>query len=550
MALSAAGLAAPRGLVWRVLLRWAQSSAGAGAGAEVPEHVVRVPWAARQQQRRRRQRQVATGPAVPTRAGKFLLWSRRQELSQPSRLTLGRWEAPRLVSAGWKHRLSCGDYFQLERAQDLAPALVPPQAEGGDASFEALGLEPALVSALDALSFGRPTAVQRRTIPALLRGRHAICAAETGSGKTLAYLLPLLQRLLAGPRPQLRSGQTPSPLSLVLLPSRELAEQVRAVAASLCRSLGLRVREIGGGRGMGNVKRQLCAEPSLDVLLATPGALCKALRKQMVTLEQLSCLVLDEADTLLDPTFVELVEEVLAHAPLTCTPQDLTDLWDVKTQLVVVGATFPGGLSRLLSKFTDIGHFVTLVSQSLHCLLPHIQQKFVRIKGRDKVSELLQLIKVQSPSSGALLVFCNKAPTVNWLSYIFDDHKIKHLRLQGQMPAAVRAGIFSAFQKGEKDILVCTDLASRGLDTSRVELIVNYDFPDTLQDYLHRVGRVGRVGSQKPGSAISYVTHPWDVDLVRKIETAARRRTSLPGMKTSIDEPLPETDSTQTAKQQ
>uniref|UniRef100_A0A7M4E451 RNA helicase n=1 Tax=Crocodylus porosus TaxID=8502 RepID=A0A7M4E451_CROPO len=394
------------------------------------------------------------------------------------------------------------------RAQDLAPALVPPQAEGGDASFEALGLEPALVSALDALSFGRPTAVQRRTIPALLRGRHAICAAETGSGKTLAYLLPLLQRLLAG---------------LVLLPSRELAEQVRAVAASLCRSLGLRVREIGGGRGMGNVKRQLCAEPSLDVLLATPGALCKALRKQMVTLEQLSCLVLDEADTLLDPTFVELVEEVLAHAPLTC-------------------------LSRLLSKFTDIGHFVTLVSQSLHCLLPHIQQKFVRIKGRDKVSELLQLIKVQSPSSGALLVFCNKAPTVNWLSYIFDDHKIKHLRLQGQMPAAVRAGIFSAFQKGEKDILVCTDLASRGLDTSRVELIVNYDFPDTLQDYLHRVGRVGRVGSQKPGSAISYVTHPWDVDLVRKIETAARRRTSLPGMKTSIDEPLPETDSTQTAK--
>uniref|UniRef100_A0A7M4E3D3 RNA helicase n=1 Tax=Crocodylus porosus TaxID=8502 RepID=A0A7M4E3D3_CROPO len=400
--------------------------------------------------------------------------------------------------ASIRHRLSCGDYFQLERAQDLAPALVPPQAEGGDASFEALGLEPALVSALDALSFGRPTAVQRRTIPALLRGRHAICAAETGSGKTLAYLLPLLQRLLAGPRPQLRSGQTPSPLSLVLLPSRELAEQVRAVAASLCRSLGLRVREIGGGRGMGNVKRQLCAEPSLDVLLATPGALCKALRKQMVTLEQLSCLVLDEADTLLDPTF------------------DLTDLWD----------------------FTDIGHFVTLVSQSLHCLLPHIQQKFVRIKGRDKVSELLQLIKVQSPSSGALLVFCNKAPTVNWLSYIFDDHKIKHLRLQGQMPAAVRAGIFSAFQKGEKDILVCTDLASRGLDTSRVELIVNYDFPDTLQDYLHRVGRVGRVGSQKPGSAISYVTHPWDVDLVRKIETAARRRTSLPGMKTSIDDNL------------
>uniref|UniRef100_K7EZB4 DEAD-box helicase 28 n=2 Tax=Pelodiscus sinensis TaxID=13735 RepID=K7EZB4_PELSI len=300
---------------------------------------------------------------------------------------------------------------------------------------------------------------------------------------------------------------------------------------------------------MASVKNQLRSDPDADLLVATPGALCKALRKRMVKLEKLSCLVLDEADTLLDVTFLDLVEEVLMQAPIAHSPKEVAGQWDTKTQLVIVGATFPDGLGQLLSKFTDLGRFLTLTSKNLHHLLPHVQQKFIRIKGSDKVSELLQLIKNPGPSSGAILVFCNSASTVNWLGYILDDHKIKHLRLQGQMPAAMRAGIFTTFQKGERNVLICTDLASRGLDTSHVELIVNYDFPSTLQDYLHRVGRVGRVGSKVPGTVVSFVTYRWDVDLVRKIETAARRRTSLPGMKSAIKEPLPETDLTQADKQ-
>ncbi|XP_009708936.1 PREDICTED: probable ATP-dependent RNA helicase DDX28, partial [Cariama cristata] len=210
-----------------------------------------------------------------------------------------------------------------------------------------------------------------------------------------------------------------------------------------------------------------------------------------------------------------------------------------RTQVVVVGATFPVGLSQMLGKFTDVGRFVTLTTQSLHRLPPHVLQKFVRLKGRDKLPELLHLLKDHPASSGAVLIFCNSASTVNWLGYILDDHKIKHLRLQGQMSAAARAGIFTSFQKGDVPVLVCTDLASRGLDTSSVQLVVNYDFPDTLQDYLHRVGRVGRVGSKAPGAVVSFVTHQWDVDLVRKIETAARKRTGLPGMDSSINMPPP-----------
>ncbi|CAM4637513.1 unnamed protein product [Caretta caretta] len=527
-----------------LLVRWAQ-----GGGPRPPENVVRIPRALQLRLAREPRRRGREVPVVPTRAGKLLLRSRRPQLSQPRCLTLGRWERPLLVSAGWKHRRACGDYFQLERSQEQAPALAPqpPRAAGGGASFQALGLGPALVSALRSLSVTQPTAVQRRAIPALLRGGNALCAAETGSGKTLAYLLPLFQKLLS--RPALGPAWPPSPRSLVLLPSRELAEQVRSVASSLGRSLGLRVREIGGGRGMASVKNQLRSDPDADLLVSTPGALCKALRKRMVRLERLCCLVLDEADTLLDSSFLDLVEEVLMQAPIAHSPKEVADQWDIKTQLVIVGATFPEGLGQLLSKVTDLGHFITLTSQNLHHLLPHVKQKFIRLKGSDKSSELLQLIKDQGPSSGAVLVFCNNASTVNWLGYILDDHKIKHLRLQGQMPAAMRAGIFTTFQKGQRDVLICTDLASRGLDTSRVELVVNYDFPSTLQDYLHRVGRVGRVGSKVPGTVVSFVTHRWDVDLVRKIETAARRRTSLPGMETAIKEPLPKTDPTQADEQ-
>ncbi|NXC85805.1 DDX28 helicase, partial [Cercotrichas coryphoeus] len=425
---------AGRALALPLLLprRPAGSGTAAAGSPQPPGAVVRIPWALRQRlQRGAQRRRRGQGEAAPPRPGKLLLRSRRPELSQPRWQTVGRWEQPPLVSAGWKHRKAYGDYFQLEPSQEAAPALQAPPAEAGHGpTFAELGLQPALLAGLERLSIGRPTAVQRLAIPALRRGRSALCAAETGSGKTLA----------------------------------------------------------------------------------------------------LRWMVLDEADTLMDESFTELLEEILAHAPLAAGAPGPAGPDEDRTQVVVVGATFPAGLSETLAKFTDVGRFVTLSTQSLHRLPPHVQQKFVRLKGQDKLPELLLLLKERPSSGGAVLIFCNSASTVNWLGYILDDHKIKHLRLQGQMSAAARAGIFASFQKGEVSVLVCTDLASRGLDTSSVQLVVNYDFPDTLQDYLHRAGRVGRVGSKAPGAVVSFVTHRWDVDLVRKIETAARKRTGLPGM--------------------
>ncbi|ERE79785.1 putative ATP-dependent RNA helicase DDX47 [Cricetulus griseus] len=451
-------------------------------GSDEPLPVVRIPRAL---QRRQQQRDRGSFPRpVLVRPGPLLVSARRPELNQPARLTLGRWECAPLASRGWRHRRSLKDHFSIERVQQEAPALTNLSSRG---SFVDLGLEPRVLLALQeaAPEVVRPTSVQSKTIPPLLRGRHILCAAETGSGKTLSYLLPLFQRLLSRPDPDSRSSAAPR--GLVLVPSRELAEQVRAVAQSL---------------------------------------------------------VLDEADTLLDESFLELVDYILEKSPIAESPAELEDPFNPKAQLVMVGATFPEGVNQLLSKVTSPDYLTTITSSKLHCIMPHVRQTFMRLKGAEKVTELVQILKQHDKAnktkpSGTVLVFCNSSSTVNWLGYILDDHKIQHLRLQGQMPASMRTGIFQSFQKGSQDILICTDIASRGLDSIHVELVVNYDFPPTLQDYIHRAGRVGRVGSEVPGTIISFVTHPWDVSLVQKIELAARRRRSLPGLASSVKDPLP-----------
>ena len=240
-----------------------------------------------------------------------------------------------------------------------------------------------------------------------------------------------------------------------------------------------------------------------------------------------------------DPSFSGMLESILLQTNIARTPSE-TKGPGSKAQLLVVGATFPGGVAELLAQVTDLGSMVTVKSKNLHLLMPHVKQTFLKVKGCDKLLELQQVLKELQhvtrgeEDGGGVVVFCNKASTVNWLGYALDELRVKHLRLQGEMPSAVRTGIFRSFQKGAVDLLICTDIASRGLDTSRVRLVVNYDCPESHTDYIHRAGRVGRAGGVEEGEVLSFVTHPWDVELVQAIETAARRRSALPGMKSAI----------------
>ncbi|KAG8563440.1 hypothetical protein GDO81_016078 [Engystomops pustulosus] len=470
---------------------------------------------------------MSAGAVQAPRAGKLLISTRRTELNQFSRETCGNWEQPPLVSRGWKHRQSRGDYFNINSQREQRPW---PETDG---TFHSLSLDSRLVSSLEALSISVPTWIQKRAIPALLQGRNVLCASETGSGKTLVYLLPMVHKLLS-----CKSEASSDPQGLILVPSRELGGQVTSVAKKICAPLNISVRFVGGGHGNKAIRGQFFGN-SPDILVATPGALSKALKLDKVSFSSLHYVVLDEADTLFDDTFCDLIEGILMHTQIASQASDMQGL-QRKAQLAIIGATFPRGIGKILSKVTDLVSIDIIKSKKLHFLMPHIQQLFKKLKTLDKTHELLQLLKKhvsEKPDIG-MLVFCNNASTVNWLGYILDDHNIKHIRLHGQMPADMRSGIFESFQKGDYDVLICTDIASRGLDSLRVDTVVNYDFPPTLEDYLHRAGRVGRVGSESKGIVVSFVTHAWDVELVQKIETAARKRSSLPGLKTSIKDPI------------
>ncbi|XP_073461229.1 probable ATP-dependent RNA helicase DDX28 [Aquarana catesbeiana] len=467
-------------------------------------------------------------PVAAAKPGTLLISTRRRELNQAFTETYSMWEQPSLVSGGWKHRKSRGDYFTINRYREHREW---PETED---TFRALNLDENVVSAVEALNITTPTWAQKEVIPSLLRGHNVLCAAETGCGKTLAYLLPIMHLLVK------RKDFCPdSPRSLVLVPSRELAGQVTSVARRLGSQLGITVQFVGGGRSRRVTERKL-EGMSIDLLVATPGILWKALKWNKVSLADLNYIVLDEADTLFDKTFNELVESILMQTQIASNAKEVQGLHR-NAQLVLIGATFPKGVEDILSKVLDLGSIHTIKSTKLHLLMSHVQHTFKRVKRADKVPELLQILKqhaAEKPKPG-IQIFCNASKTVNWLSYILDDHGIKHTRLHGRIPADLRLGIFEAFQKGQTDVLVCTNVASRGLDSCRVGTVFNFDFPDNIEDYMHRAGRVGRVGSKSQGSVLSFVTHAWDVELVQTIETAVRRRSNLPGMKSRIRDSIP-----------
>ncbi|KAF0043386.1 probable ATP-dependent RNA helicase DDX28 [Scophthalmus maximus] len=525
--------------------RFCQSAAASSSSEPV---VIRVPR--HLQKRVESVKQTRGRTKINTiRAGRLLIQSKNPDLNQSAGYLLGKFEQPRLSSNGWKHPKSFGDYFTVNNTKTVAPCVTKNHEEEveqkSSVTFSNLHICKELVEALEAVNITHPTTVQLQTIPKVMKGHNILCAAETGSGKTLSYLLPILHRLQADSESQMYAGSSRKIRALVLVPSRELAEQVGAVCRGLCAPFGLTTRTVGGGRGLGHIK-QVFKNKHPNILVATPGALVKALQRRCLDFGELSFFVVDEADTMFDPTFSDMLESILSHANIAGDPKQTRGPGH-KAQLLVVGATFPGGVGEVLSQVTDLGSMVVIKSKMLHFLMPHVKQTFLKVKGADKILELHQALKLvqHEKGGGAVLVFCNKSATVNWLGYSLEEMGVRHARLQGEMPAAVRAGIFQSFQKGVEDVLICTDIASRGLDTSRVRLVVNYDFPESHTDYIHRAGRVGRAGGVEDGEVLNFVTHPWDVELVQKIETAARRRTSLPGMESDIHEPKPKVEEAQ-----
>ena len=347
-------------------------------------------------------------------------------------------------------------------------------------SFAALGLAPALLQALKTLGYDTPTAIQTQAIPAVLAGRDLMAAAQTGTGKTAAFALPLLQRLAEHPEP-------PAPnvvRALVLVPTRELAEQVTTSFRKYGEQLDLGVYAAYGGVNLGPQIKRLAE--GVDILVATPGRLIDLFTQKAVRLLKVETVVLDEADRMLDLGFADDLQTLFAALPR-------------RRQTLLFSATFSDTI-RSMAK-ARLRDPLNLDATPRNTAAKSVKQWVVPVDKKRK-SDLF-LFMLRDRGWGQVLVFCKTKAGCDELVARLQSKQIAADAIHGDRPQASRLKALDTFKSGEVQILVATDVAARGIDINGLPQVVNFDLPLAAEDYIHRIGRTGRAGAN--GEAISYV---------------------------------------------
>ncbi|EQC26415.1 hypothetical protein SDRG_15760 [Saprolegnia diclina VS20] len=390
-------------------------------------------------------------------------------------------------------------------------------------SFQSLGLSRELVDALDAKSIASPTDIQAKTIKAALDGANVICTDATGSGKTLAYLLPVIEKLRRSERAAAKKSDVPltrevsRPKAIVLVPSRELGLQVGAVARDLAHYAKFSSCVITGGSAHKPQKTAL-ARP-VDVLVATPGRLAMFLKTGHVFVSRVEYVIIDEADTLLDKKmgFRGIMDEILKPIEASAAAKAR------KVQYLLAAATVKPPMDEVFSSgFKDLKW---VSGATVHQTPTAITEEFIRVPGSDGKHAALRE-SLSYLQDGKTIVFCNSTASCRSTEHMLHEHGYKSTSLHGDIPPVVRKKNFEAFQ-ADASILVCTDLAARGLDLSAVDHVINFDFPKSSVDYLHRAGRTGRAG--KRGIVTSLITKH-DAAAARLLADAKGRRQPIADM--------------------
>ncbi len=354
-------------------------------------------------------------------------------------------------------------------------------------SFDQLNLNAHIRENIRKLGFEVPTPIQRKAIPAILEGRDVIGLAQTGTGKTAAFGIPLLQRLIAGPRRQLRI--------LIIGPTRELAEQTREALNRLGAHTNLHCITVYGGVGMTPQITNL--QHGAEIVIACPGRLLDHIRQGTIKLSHVECLVLDEADRMFDMGFLPDIRRILAKLP----PQRQTLLFSATMPDEIRGLAHdvlrnPVTLQMAFSKPAES------VSHALYPIAAHL-----------KTPLLMALLDRTDRES--VLVFTRTKHRAKRLAAQLEKAGHRATSLQGNMSQRQRQNAMDGFRSGQFQVLVATDLAARGIDVSSISHVINYDVPQTVDDYTHRIGRTGRAA--KTGDAFTFVT-PDDEGIVRGIE--------------------------------
>jgi len=341
--------------------------------------------------------------------------------------------------------------------------------------FADMDITPELEQRLEDLKFSIPTPIQQKTIPLGLEGSDLIGIAQTGTGKTLAFAIPIIQKIL-----------TEKKLTLIVLPTRELALQVDEVFQQVGKSLGINTAVLIGGAPFGPQVWAIRRRP--HVVIGTPGRIIDHIEKGYIKLKVCKILVLDEADRMLDMGFAPQIQRILKECP---PPQD--------RQTLLFSATMPDDISNIAAKHMRTPVRVEVARSGT--VADNIEQEIFFVKKDQKLKLLEQILQ---ENTGSVLIFVRTKYSAKKICKALTMTGHKAAEIHSNRSLYQRKEALSGFKTNKYRILVATDIASRGIDVTGIQLIVNYDLPENSEDYVHRIGRTGRAGLK--GRAISMAT--------------------------------------------
>ncbi|MBI4730825.1 MAG: DEAD/DEAH box helicase [Chloroflexi bacterium] len=343
------------------------------------------------------------------------------------------------------------------------------------------------MAGINRLGYTTPTPIQVQTIPAALAGEDIIGTAQTGTGKTAAFVLPILNRLLTGPRNHARV--------LIVTPTRELAEQIHEAVRDLATGTNIRSATIYGGVGAAPQVKAL--RLGTEILVACPGRLLDHISQGNARLEGIEVLVLDEADRMLDMGFLPDVKRILTHVP-------------ARRQTMLFSATFPAEIEQLASRTLRNPKRIAIgISRPAHT----VTHALYPVPRHLKMPLLIQLLKRTDTES--VLVFTRTKHRAEKLSRQIHNAGFRATSLHSDRSQGQRQSALTGFKSGHYQVMVATDIAARGLDVEHISHVINFDMPATADDYIHRIGSTGR--AERTGDAFTLVT-PDDKDMIRALE--------------------------------
>ncbi|MGL4513118.1 MAG: DEAD/DEAH box helicase [Lacipirellulaceae bacterium] len=353
------------------------------------------------------------------------------------------------------------------------------------ASFAELGLSDVMMAALEKAGYSVPSPVQGGVIPKALEGVDVLGQARTGTGKTASFAIPILEKLVESPAPQ----------ALVLVPTRELAVQVAGEFDKLAYGRKVRTSAVYGGKPIKSQITQL--ERGVDVVIGTPGRVLDHLSRGTLDLRSLSTVVLDEADRMLDIGFRPDIEKILRRCP-------------ARRQTLLLSATVAPGVKRLAERYMHKPVMLDFSPKSKS--VDTIEQHYFTVDGDRKFDLLWKLLEREQPQQA--IVFCRTKRGTDKVHQKLVRKKYDGVDcIHGDMPQTSRDRVMKEFRAGEVRVLVATDVVGRGIDVTGISHIVNYDIPQSSDDYVHRVGRTGRMGRE--GVAFTFVTKEEGEELTR-----------------------------------